>query len=99
MKGNFFSKAALFFFTGLLLALFCAAFFPLRADHDCTHDEYCSGCLQARELVNLLKQMEPVYARLAAAAVFGSALVLFLKISSSGPALFTSITLKVRMNT
>lgn len=95
-----FSKAAFFFFAGVLVTLFSAVLFiPLHADHTCTHDEFCPVCLQLRGSLHLLNQLELAYIRLGAAILFFGTAVLFSKFFFSGFAAATSITLKVRMNT
>jgi hypothetical protein len=100
MRGKKFSGVAFFLFSGILVTLFSAILFiPLHADHACTHDEYCPGCLQLRGTVNLLSHLEPVYARHGAAIIFFGIAVLLSKFSFPGLAAFTSISLKVRMNT
>jgi hypothetical protein len=100
MREKAFSRAAVSLFAGLFIVLFCTALFiPPQADHDCTYTERCPGCLQLRGAINLFKQMESVYVRLPGTAVFFGAPALFSKISPSGPAPSTSISLKVRMNT
>jgi hypothetical protein len=93
-------KRAFPFFTGLFTLLFCAALFisPL-ADHNCTYDDCCPGCLQLQEAKQLQKQMESVFVRSAEGAVFSGAPLVFVHFFPSGPAFSSSITLKVRMNT
>jgi hypothetical protein len=84
----------------LILAFLAAApYIAAHAEHDCTHDEYCSGCVQLRCVLDLLRQLNTAVARIGlCAGVFGAAAASG-RIPRVRAVPVSSVTLKVRMNT
>jgi hypothetical protein len=89
----------LIFFGCLVCASLTAApYITIRAGHDCTHDDFCPGCIQLRGVLELLKQLNTVTARIAPAGLFGT-LATPARITTGIPVPVSAVSLKVRMNT
>jgi hypothetical protein len=90
----------LVFFGCLVCASLAAApYITIRAEHDCTHDDFCSGCIQLRGALDLLKQLNTVAVRTAPAAGAFGTLAAPVRITTGGPVPVSGVSLKVRMNT
>jgi hypothetical protein len=94
-------KAAIRAVLGCLVLCFLAAapYMAAHAEHDCTGDGHCPGCLELRCALDLLRQLHTAAVRigppagiLGAAAASGS-----IPVTRAVPV--SSVSLKVRMNT
>jgi hypothetical protein len=93
-------RVNLIFFGFLICASLAAAPYIIgQAEHDCSHDDFCPGCIQLRGVLNLLEQLNTLVPRIAPAAGSLGMAAVPVRLTGGGPVPLSAVSLKVRMNT